>query len=77
MSEVHEGAVFVGRYGIALGATRCEYPHVTASFANGVPVARLVFTLFSKSRMLSQRATGVPHTNIGPRFSRLGSTHGL
>jgi hypothetical protein len=40
MSEVHEGAVFVGQYGIALRVTRCAYPRVTAPFANGVPVVR-------------------------------------
>ena len=31
---------FVGQYGIALGATRCEYQRVTARFVNAVPAVR-------------------------------------
>jgi len=44
---------FVGQYGIASRATRCERTCATVPIANGVPVAHLPLTFPSARRMSS------------------------
>ena len=56
MPEVHEGGCLCGAIRYHAKGNRFEFLHVTAPFANGVLVVRLVFMLSSKRRMWSQRA---------------------